>query len=763
MRNSITTKIIGIAESEARNRKSPYITVEDLVIGCLSIIASKFKELSPNLEKINENIRNYLKRSGQFPTDKAPKLTADAAELIYEMDDNPIAATTGRLLANIARKIDPDKSVGSRVAHGVLNSMPKQVLELNQLEQVNNLRECGVDVVEAKALTKDQLEAMDLPKANYGSGSSENEEQSFLEAFGNDLSVKERRNPLIGREKEIDRIYEVLLKKDKPNPILTGAPGVGKTAVVEEIAIRIREGKVPLAIRNEAKRIVSIQMATLLSGSAFRGEFEKKLQGILDEVKASNHETILFIDEIHTIMKAGSGVENPLDAANILKPYLTDGSIRIIGSTTEQEYRKFIESDKALERRFMPVSICEPSVDDTIKIINGIKSGYEKYHDVKYTDDAVKAAVELSVMHIHDRFLPDKAVDLIDEAGAINKAKRYDEGEKLDNTIGTDQIEDVLFNVFKIPKTQMTDDESENVRTLADNLKNAIFGQDDAVNAIIKSVKMSKAGIRDKNKPIAALLFVGPTGTGKTELSKQTAESLGYDFLRLDMSEYQEEHTVAKLFGSPAGYVGYEDGGILTNAVRSKPNCVLLLDEIEKAHPKIFNAFLQVLDYGFMTDSKGVKVDFRNTVIIMTSNAGATKVVKKNLGFGGSNETVDTGAMDEALKSLFPPEFRGRLTDVIKFNDITPEVSELIVKKEIKSLTEKLLEKNVKLSVTDGCIKHIAETGYTPMTGARNIKNLVVDDISQLLVDDILFGKLKNGGSARVDWDGAYKKRIRAK
>lgn len=407
----------------------------------------------------------------------------------------------------------------------------------------------------------------------------------------------------------------------------------------------------------------------------------------------------------------------------------------------------------------MPVDIPEPSVEDSIKILNGIKEGYEKFHGVTYSEDTIENAVKLSAQYIHDRCLPDKAIDLIDEAGA-----KYAAGVYKNNTISVDDIENVLFETYKIPRSQMTRDESEDVKCLSDNLNKKIFGQEEAANALMKRIKLAKAGIRDLSKPIANILFVGPTGTGKTEISKVLAESLKMKLLRFDMSEYQEEHTVAKLFGSPAGYVGYEDGGLLTNAVRSDPNCVLLLDEIEKAHPKVYNALLQAMDYGMMTDSKGVKVDFTNTVIIMTSNAGAASVVKKNVGFGKSSETLDISAMDKALEERFPPEFRGRLTDVVKFNDLTPEISEMIVRKEITALADSLTKKNIKLTVTDSCIEHLAEIGYTPMTGARNIKNLVSKEISELIVDDMLFGKLKNGGSIKIDrLEKKYRKTIRTK
>ena len=614
-------------------------------------------------------------------------------------------------------------------------------------------------------LYQEEMKSLKGNKETTQSGQySEQEPQTALDTFGENLSLLTGGNPLINREDEIQRIWEVLLKKDTPHPILTGYPGVGKTAIVKELAKRIAAGNAPDAIKNVVKSIYSVSVTALLAGTRYRGDMEERLKAILDEVKESNNSIILFIDEIHQMMRAGANPDSAMDVANILKPYLTDGSIRVIGSTTIEEYRRFIEGDKALARRFMNVDIPEPSVEDTVKILTGIKSVYEDFHGVTYTPEAIRAAAELSYANMHDRYLPDKAIALIDEAGAVNAAMRYAADDSFDTVIGTERIEEVLFNTYKIPKSTIKTDEAEDVKNLADNLQKKVFGQDDAVAALIKRIKLAKAGIRDKEKPIANVLFVGPTGTGKTEITKVLAESLKMKLLRFDMSEYQEEHTVAKLFGSPAGYIGYEDGGLLTNAVRTDPNCVLLLDEIEKAHPKVYNALLQVMDYGFMTDSKGVKVDFRNTIIIMTSNCGATNIVKKGLGFGKASETVDTGAMDAALKDKFPPEFRGRLTDVIKFNDITPAIAEMIVRKEIDALSKTLADKNVKLSVTDECVRHLADIGYTPMTGARNIRNVVSNDISNLLVDDMLFGKLKNGGSVKVDWtNGAYKKTIRGK
>lgn len=743
------TIILKKSIDNAIKRGSKYVTAEDIILTTLEIMQEyRILDFSPLMIKLTEYIK---KENGETDTKKVtPKQDFEVISGVIGGFDDTLPLTT--IFYTIANTLNEHSAAGNVSRY--LISKPYYTQSLEQYE-------ANHDICEIVSLNSKQVEKKQIPNTSEKEHLSE--KYPHLEEYGENLTLKNRKNPLINREHEIERIYEILLKKDKPNPILTGLQGVGKTSIVEEIAVRVSEGNVPLALQNEVKYIYSIQMSTLLAGSQFRGEFEERLTSILDEVKSSNKEIILYIDEMHTMMRSGVGSDGTLDAANIIKPYLTDGSIRIIGSTTNDEYRRYIEKDKAMARRLMSVDIPEPSPEDTVKILNGIKSGYEKFHGVKYTKDAIQAAVDLSVQHINDRYLPDKAIDLIDEAGAKNSARIFKDEEKKINTIDVDQIEEVLYDTYKIPQSTVSPDESECVKKLADNLETKVFGQRDAVEALIKRVKLAKAGIRDKNKPIANILFVGPTGTGKTEISKVLADSLNMKLLRFDMSEYQEEHTVAKLFGSPAGYVGYDDGGLLTNEVRSNPNCILLLDEIEKAHPKIYNALLQVMDYGIMTDSKGVKVDFRNTILIMTSNAGAAQIVKKSLGFGKASEEVDNKAMDEAIKASFAPEFRGRLTDVIKFNDLTPEIAGKIVAKEIMALSGSLADKNVKLTVTDECIRHIADIGYTPMTGARNIKNIVTNDISNLLVDDILFGPLKDGGTVKIDWDGEYKKTVRAK
>lgn len=769
--NEIMTK----AKQNCIERDDAYVTSLDLLIEILKYInyitnTENFDDVIAKCENYRQKIHNQKLSQTQF---SEVKESNDFKKVVSDINEIDPSKRTSVLMLSAISRLDHEKNYAAKVAFYLLENYSNQMVEINAIEQ-------GLNVVSGNLGLGNIVDGLDngdiiitkgekpgtgrISRSNGNRNSrrqNREEPQSALEFFGENLSEKARRNPLINRDKEINRLMEVLLRRDKPNPILVGKQGVGKTAVVHELALRIAEGKnIPVELKNTVKSIYSVEISTLLAGSQYRGEFEAKLKAILEEVKESNRSIILYIDEIHTMMRAGVGSDGALDAANIIKPYLTDGSVRIIGSTTTDEYRKFIERDKALERRFRAVEIEEPSVDDAIQILDGVKSYYEDFHHVKYTPEAVEQAVRLSAAHIHDKCLPDKAIDLIDEAGAKVAAQKFKNNKEIVE-IDVDAIEEVLQKAYKIPKTTVAPDESKLVADLESNLSSKVFGQDDACKALLKRIKLAKAGLRDKTKPIANMLFVGPTGTGKTEISKVLAESMNMKLLRFDMSEYQEEHTVAKLFGSPAGYVGYDDGGILTNAVRSNPNCVLLFDEIEKAHPKIYNALLQVMDYGMMTDSKGVKVDFRNAVIIMTSNAGATQIVKKNLGFGGSTQTVNTEAMDEAVKNTFAPEFRSRLTDMVKFNDLSKEIAEMIVRKEVNALSDTLSEKNIKLSVTDECVKHIAQTGYTPMTGARNIKNLVSNDISNLLVDDILFGNLKDGGTVKIDWNEKYTKKIR--
>lgn len=540
------------------------------------------------------------------------------------------------------------------------------------------------------------------------------------------------KKPLVGRIKETNRMVQIFARMDKSNPILVGEPGVGKTEIIMGFAKMIIEGKVPHQL--EGVTVYSVDLPGMLAGSKYRGEFEAKIKALLDGVK--DQKVILFFDEIHTIVGAGATSGGSMDAANILKPYLTDGNIKFVGATTYKEFKN-IEKDSALMRRFQKIDVVEPSVDEAIEILNGLKEYYGEYHGVTYTADAIKSAVELTAKYVHDRFLPDKAIDMIDEAGAAASIAAKKE-------VTSSDIEDTISVLCKIPKKTMEKDEFSVVNELSSNLRKKVFGQNTAVEEIVDAIKLSKSGLGDDNKPIASFLFVGPTGTGKTEIAKQLAENLSIELVRFDMSEYMEENSVSKLIGTSAGYVGYEDGGILTEAIRKTPHCVLLLDEIEKAHPSIFKSFLQVMDYGKMTDNKGRTVDFRNTIIIMTSNAGATAASKPSLGFGksGSTSTVEINkdGIKDAVKNLFSPEFRNRLTKTVIFNGITEEIGKMVVNKELKALSDKLANKGLSASYTDACVDELVKRGVSPEFGAREIQRLVNSEIKVKFVDKILSG-----------------------
>lgn len=553
----------------------------------------------------------------------------------------------------------------------------------------------------------------------------------------------EGKNLLIGREKELDRTIQVLCRKDKNNPLHIGEPGVGKTALVYGLARLINENKVPEKLKGA--RIYSLDIGSLLAGTQFRGDFEKRLNIIMDGV-SSEENAIVYIDEIHNLVGAGATDEGSMDASNMLKPYLEGGRIRFIGSTTYDEYKRYFTKSKGLVRRFSRIDIDEPTEDETIDILNQLKGNYEKYHGVTYLPEAIEYAVKGSVRHITDRFLPDKAIDLIDEAGAYRQA-HHDCDEK-ESVVDKALIAAILSKVCKVDAVAISKDSISSLETLEDRISDKIYGQDEAVSKVVEAVMMSKAGLSDEEKPLASLLFVGPTGTGKTELAKTLANELGISFLRFDMSEYSEKHAVAKLIGSPAGYVGYEDGGILTDAIRKTPDCVLLLDEIEKAHSDIYNILLQVMDYGRLTDNKGNKADFRNVILIMTSNAGASFAAQAKVGFASS---VTAGnAMLKQVKKTFQPEFLNRLSAIVVFNEIDRKMASLILDKKLRILENKLKAKGVSLSLSDEAKEYLLREGFSVEYGAREIDRIIDRSLKPILMKEILFGNLKNGGAAEI-------------
>ncbi len=568
-------------------------------------------------------------------------------------------------------------------------------------------------------------------------------DSKILQAFTTELTEKAKRgeiDPLIGREDILERTMQVLCRRIKNNPIHVGDPGVGKTAITEGLAQLIADAKVPRPLKNA--KIYSLDMGTLLAGTKYRGDFEERVKKVLTELEKMDN-VILFIDEIHTVVGAGAVSGGSMDASNMLKPILSSGKIKCIGSTTYEEYKKFFDKDRALSRRFQKIDIPEPSVEDTIDILNGLKERYEEYHDVKYSDEAIRAAAELSSKYINDRHLPDKAIDVIDEAGAFERMYCEDD-ERCDLAIESDQVEKIVAKIAKIPEKSVSTSEMTLLKDMGEMLKKQIFGQDNAVNTVFQAIKRNRAGFGNPDRPIASFLFVGPTGVGKTELARQLADNMGVNLIRFDMSEYQEKHTVARLIGAPPGYVGYEEGGLLTEGIRKTPHCVLLLDEIEKAHQDIFNTLLQVMDYATLTDNNGKKADFRNVVIIMTSNAGAREIGKRQLGFGERARTGD--AINEAVDRIFSPEFRNRLDSIVTFNNLDENIILQIVEKNINEFREQLKEKSITLEVTDECMKWLANKGYSPEFGAREIGRLIQDKIKTQFVDEVLFGKLSKGG-----------------
>ena len=713
---------------KAHEANIQYITVEHLLLMIMSDFDVKefFKTKSISTDSLKDDLNNHLNKNvvSKIDQQKPVQPTLGFQRVLQRAVFHIQSSGKGVVKPiNILVAIFSEKE-----SHSVflLNKY-----KLSRLDVVTYLSHGPKPSTEEDKLTDSDTENEQKP-------SSENE---FLINLNN-LVSNNKIDKIIGRKKEIERLVQILSRRNKNNPLLVGESGVGKTAIAEGLAYLISKKEVPSIMENTT--VYSLDIAALIAGTKYRGDFEKRLKQVLSFLSEQDN-PILFIDEIHTIIGAGSASGGSLDVSNLLKPALGKGEIRCIGSTTFQEYRGIFNQNQALSRRFQKIDVVEPNFDECEEILNGIKDIYEEYHDVKYTDEAIKSSIELSSKYINDRFLPDKAIDVIDETGALLNINR--KNEKTIKVLKND-IEMTISKITKIPEQTITTSDKKDLKNLEENLKRVIFGQDKAVKTLSNAIKLSRVGLRDENKTIGSFLFTGPTGVGKTEISKQLSEILGIDLLRFDMSEYMERHTVSRLIGAPPGYVGFDQGGLLTEAIVKSPHCVLLLDEIEKAHPDIFNILLQVMDAGQLTDNNGRKSDFRNVILIMTTNIGAELLSKKNIGFAESSNESD--AMN-SLKRLFSPEFRNRLDETIQFNYLDKTVILSIVDKFLTKLQAQLDKRNVEIQVSKKVIEWIADNGYDKEMGARPMERFISQNIKKPLVDKLLFGNLKGGGLIKLD------------
>lgn len=706
-----------------RENNFEYVTPEIilLIIAADSTFAAAFEECGGDTEVLCENIYEYTEKYIDKVSDTDAELSSEAKRLL-----------------NLA-------------GHSAYNSGCSEVCVRHLVHALWNLKNSyAVYFIEQQGVEKAELlrafistEEETSPDENNNiddetdSVSCAGESWELYAPCLNDTLIDA--NPLIGREAELDRTIQILCRKDKNNPLHIGEPGVGKTAITCGLVQLIREDRVPEPI--QGAKVFSLDLGSMLAGTQYRGDFEKRFKNVLSRI-SREEKPVVYIDEIHNIAGAGAVGESSFDASNLLKPYLADGHIRFIGATTFEEYRKYFEKNRSLARRFQNVEIKEPSEDEAVKILEGLKPKYESFHGVKFSKGVIEYAVQMSIRHIHERFLPDKAIDLIDEAGAYRKLHPTD---KKTQTVDRKVINEVLTTICRVPVESVKTDDISGLSGLDMRLKKKIFGQDEAVNQVVNAVKFSKAGLLEENKPLASLLFVGPTGVGKTEIARSLAEELGVKLIRFDMSEYGEKHAVAKLIGAPAGYVGYEEGGLLTEAIRRTPSAVLLLDEIEKAHTDIYNVLLQVMDYATLTDNQGRKADFRNVIIIMTSNAGANRIGKNSIGFRSTS--LDGGVIMEAVKQTFQPEFRNRLNKIVVFNSMDDKMASRVVDKKINELSAQLISRKIIFTADQNARELVRKRGISQEFGAREVDRVIRNDIKPLFVDEILFGRLKKGGN----------------
>ncbi len=724
---------------EARQARHEFITVEHLLLALLDnpSAAEVMRACAVNIDDIRKTLTNFI-------SDNTPTVPGSS-----EVDTQPTLGfqrVIQRAIMHVQSASNGKKEVtGANVLVAIFGEKESQALYYLHQQGVTRL-----DVVNfiSHGVRKDNQS--EPQKAVDGAEEAQAEvpqKESALDQFTqnlNKLAAEGKIDPLIGREAEVERVIQTLCRRRKNNPLLVGEAGVGKTAIAEGLAWRVTQGDVPEILQNAV--VYSLDMGALLAGTKYRGDFEQRLKAVLKQLK-ENPNGVLFIDEIHTIIGAGSASGGTLDASNLLKPALSSGQLKCIGATTFNEYRGVFEKDHALSRRFQKIDVNEPSVEQTVQILRGLKSRFEEHHGVKYSASALTSAAELSARFINDRHLPDKAIDVIDEAGA---AQRILPKSKQKKTIGKLEIEEIISKIARIPPQSISQDDRSKLQTIERDLKNVVFGQEPAIEALASAIKMARAGLGKTDKPIGSFLFSGPTGVGKTEVAKQLSFIMGIELIRFDMSEYMERHAVSRLIGAPPGYVGFDQGGLLTEAITKKPHAVLLLDEIEKAHPDIFNILLQVMDHGTLTDNNGRKADFRNVIIVMTTNAGAESLQKRSMGFTESKQAGDEMA---DIKRMFTPEFRNRLDAIISFKALDEDIILRVVDKFLMQLEEQLHEKKVEAVFSEDLRKFLAKKGFDPLMGARPMSRLIQDMIRKGLADELLFGKLVSGGRVTVDID----------
>jgi ATP-dependent Clp protease ATP-binding subunit ClpA len=725
------------AFKDAREKKHEFVTVEHLLLSLLdnSAASSVLKACGANLDQLKDDL-------GQFVDDTTPQLVNE--------DDRETQPTLGfqRVLQRAVFQVQSSgkkEVTGANVLVAIFSEQESQAVYFLNKQNVTRL-----DVVNyishgiSKVHGEDESQNITPADEDLAADSTQ---KSPLENYATNLNEMAREgkiDPLIGRKVEVERTVQILCRRRKNNPLLVGEAGVGKTPIAEGLAKKIVDEEVPEVLSNAT--VYSLDLGALLAGTKYRGDFEKRLKALLTQLQKEDN-AILFIDEIHTIIGAGSASGGVMDASNLIKPMLASGQLKCMGSTTYQEYRGIFEKDRALARRFQKIDVAEPTVDETVQILNGLKSRFEEHHEVKFTRQALQTAADLAARYITDRQLPDKAIDVIDEAGATQRILPPSKRKKV---IGVGDIENIIAKIARIPPKSVSRSDTQVLKNLDRNLKMVVFGQDEAIETLSTAIKLSRSGLRDENKPIGSFLFAGPTGVGKTEVTKQLAHSLGIELVRFDMSEYMERHTVSRLIGAPPGYVGFDQGGLLTEAIHKNPHAVLLLDEIEKAHPDVFNLLLQVMDHGTLTDTNGRKTDFRNVIIVMTTNSGASQISRTSMGFAEQDHSTDG---TEVIKHTFSPEFRNRLDAIINFAPLNTDTIDHVVSKLLLELEVQLENKGVTMEISTAARRWLAENGYDKLMGARPMARLIQEKLKKSLANELLFGELADGGHVIVDED----------